>query len=58
LTRWKKNEKEFGVKLTNDYAGSRICRVPKPVLEFLGEPSEIKFVITPTKKVIVEVNKK
>jgi len=34
LTRWKKDEKEFSVKLTFDGANSTICRVPKPIIEF------------------------
>jgi len=57
LTRWKKDEKEFGVKLTNDRSGSIICRVPKPIVELLGEPEGIKFVIA-GKKVVVEAGSK
>jgi len=58
LTRWKKDEKEFEVKLTDDYAGSIICRVPKPILEILGKPSGIKFVIQGKKIVVVAGDKK
>jgi len=57
LTRWKKDEKEFDVKLTNDNAGSLICRVPKPIIDLLGSPSSIKFVIS-GKKIIVEASEK
>jgi len=45
LPRWKKDTKEFSVKLTFDGANSKICRVPKPIIDFLGEPENIKFVI-------------
>jgi len=45
LTRWKKDEKEFEVKLTDDYSGSIYCRVPKPIIEMLGNPEKIKFEI-------------
>jgi len=45
LTRWKKDQKEFSVKLTFDGANSTICRVPKPIIEFLGNPENLKFVI-------------
>ncbi|MDH3311583.1 MAG: hypothetical protein OEM28_00350 [Nitrosopumilus sp.] len=45
MTRWKKNQKEFSVKLTFDGANSTICRVPKPIIEFLGKPENLKFVI-------------
>jgi len=45
LTRWKKGEKEFDVKLSDDNSGSIICRVPKPIQERLGNPTHIKFMI-------------
>jgi len=45
LTRWKKGEKEFSVKLTFDGTNSTICRVPKPIIDFLGDPESLKFVI-------------
>jgi hypothetical protein len=58
LTRWKKDETEFDVKLTNDYAGSIICRVPKPVIEMLGKPESIKFEIHGKKIEVVAGEKK
>jgi hypothetical protein len=58
LTRWKKDAKEFTVKLTNDYAGSIICRVPKPILEMLGKPDRIKFEIHGTKISVVAGDEK
>ncbi|QLH07267.1 hypothetical protein C5F50_09385 [Nitrosopumilus ureiphilus] len=45
LTRWKKDETEFPVKLSFDGTNSMTCRIPKPILELLGEPEGIKFVI-------------
>ena len=45
LTRWKKDQKEFSVKLAFDGKNSTICRVPKPIVEFLGNPENLKFVI-------------
>jgi hypothetical protein len=45
LTRWKKDEKEFGVKLTFDGRNSMVCRIPKPILDLLGNPEGIKFTI-------------
>jgi hypothetical protein len=57
LTRWKKDETEFSVKLTDDGKDSIICRVPKPILDRLESPSSIKFVIF-GKKIIVEAGKK
>jgi len=57
LSRWKKDEKEFSVTLGDDKSGSLICRVPKPILDRLGSPSSIKFVIL-GKKIIVEASDK
>ncbi|MGC1709874.1 MAG: hypothetical protein WA799_08765 [Nitrosotalea sp.] len=56
--RYSKNAKEFNVSLSKstnaDGSVSLICRVPKAIVKFLGEPSGLKFVITSSKKVIVE----
>ena len=52
LSRWKKDEIEFSVKLTDDKSGSMICRVPKPILDLLKNPSYIKFMII-KKKIVV-----
>lgn len=54
VTRWKKDEKEFVVSLTDDYSGSIICRVPKPILKFLNNPSYIRFVIEGKKITVKE----
>lgn len=54
MTRWKEGEKQFPVKLTSDHKGSTICRIPKPILDQLGSPSSIKFVIS-GKKIVVDV---
>lgn len=57
MTRWKKDETEFSVKISDDGSGSLICRIPKPIIDRLGSPSSIKFVIS-GKKVIVEGGEK
>ena len=61
MTRWKKDEKEFDVSLTKsenkDGSQSRICRVPKPITEFLNDPTSIRFVIE-GRKIIVRSGKK
>jgi len=57
LTRWKKDVKEFEVKLTDDYSGSIYCRVPKPIIEKLGNPERIKFEIL-RKNIIVNAGEK
>ena len=45
MTRWKKDTTEFLVKLSFDGRNSTSCRVPKPILEFLGNPNSLKFTI-------------
>ena len=52
LSRWKKDETIFSVKLTDDKSGSMICRVPKPVLDLLKNPNSITFMVT-RKKIVV-----
>jgi hypothetical protein len=54
MTRWKKDETEFTVKLTDDGKNGIICRVPKPIRDRLGSPKSIKFLIV-GKKILVEV---
>lgn len=58
MTRWKKNEKEFGVSLNNDNAGSLICRIPKPIVDLLGKPEGIKFLIQGKRIVVIAGDKK
>ncbi|MEC4849003.1 MAG: hypothetical protein RI100_07435 [Nitrosarchaeum sp.] len=58
MTRWKKDEKEFGVSLNNDKTGSLICRIPKPIVDMLGKPDGIKFLIQGKRIVIVAGDKK
>lgn len=57
MTRWKKDETEFDVRLTDDGKDSIICRVPKPIIELLGKPDGIKFIIQ-NKKIVVEAGDK
>ncbi|MGI0073949.1 MAG: hypothetical protein ACREA3_09070 [Nitrosotalea sp.] len=54
MTKWSKDAKEFTVKVSNDKRGSRFCRIPKPILDQLGSPTSIKFVILSKNKVSIE----
>ena len=45
MTRWKDGETEFTVKLSDDGRHSTICRVPRPIVNFLGNPTSITFSI-------------
>ena len=42
MPRWKKNETEFTVRVNAD-RHVRVCRIPKPVIEMLGDPDSITF---------------
>lgn len=54
MPKWKADAKEFSVSVTyNEEKGSQI-RVPKPLLEKLGNPEKIKFVIGKNDKIEVE----
>ncbi len=53
MTRWKKDETVFPVKLSDDGRHSTICRVPKPIIDVLNDPESIQFVIR-GRKVAVE----
>ena len=59
--RYAKDAKEFNASLSKsknrDGSISLICRVPKPIVDRLGSPSNIKFVIS-GKKIIVEASEK
>jgi hypothetical protein len=56
MPKWKKGETVFDVAL-DENSGSHICRVPKPVVEKLGIPNSIKFIIE-GKKITVKVGEK
>ena len=55
MTRWKKDESKFKVKLSDDGRHSTICRIPKPILQFLNNPDSIEFEIK-GKKIIINTN--
>lgn len=45
MTRWKYGATEFTVRLSDDGRHSTICRIPRPIKEFLDNPDLIKFII-------------
>jgi hypothetical protein len=53
LPKWKKNAKEFSVGVNyHDVRGAQ-SSIPKPVIEVLGKPDTIKFVIKGKKVEII-----
>ena len=58
MTRWRKDAKEFTVKLyeSKNKGGapsSVMCRVPRPLVAMLGEPKSLRFCVA-NDKVSVE----
>ena len=45
MTRWAKGQSEFTVSLNHDTKRGCIAIIPKPVLENLGVPDRLKFVM-------------
>ena len=54
MPKWKKDATEFSVSVSNDGNGSNVCRIPKPIIERLGHPDRIKFVLS-GKKIVIDI---
>ncbi len=53
MTRWKKDETEFKVSITaNKQSNTSYSYIPKPILEQLGDPTSLKFLMTKGKIVV------
>ena len=57
MPKWKANETEFSVSVSDDGNGSNVCRIPKPIMEKMNQPNRIKFIIK-DKKIIVSKDMK
>ena len=56
MVKWKKDAKEFEVSvntLKSQNNDSKMCVIPKPIMDFLKNPDKLQFKIT-NKKVEVE----
>ncbi|MXX21418.1 MAG: hypothetical protein F4Y82_02670 [Cenarchaeum sp. SB0665_bin_23] len=60
MTRWAKDTKEFTVRLykskNRDATPSLLCRVPRPLVKLLGDPSSLKFCVKDGKVIVEGVN--
>jgi hypothetical protein len=45
MPKWKKDQKEFAVSVTYHEKRGCQCYLPKPMMEMLGNPSRIKFIV-------------
>lgn len=44
LARWRKDETQFTVSVNAD-RHVRVCRIPKPIFEMLGDPESLTFTV-------------
>ena len=45
MTRWKKDETEFTVRVSYDTSRGSLIYMPKPLLERIGLPESVRFVV-------------
>ena len=53
MPKWKKNTKAFTVSVNHNKTRGYQSSIPKPVMEVLGNPDKITFLIKPRKRVEV-----
>jgi hypothetical protein len=54
MPKWQKDQKEFTVGISyNDRRGTQ-AYIPKPIVETLGNPKSIKYIIKDKKKIEIE----
>ena len=58
MTRWKKDVKEFEVGVNFVEGRGYSSSIPKPIMELLGNPNSIKFVIRKGNRIEVVAGKK
>ncbi|MCJ7506754.1 hypothetical protein MUP05_09880 [Candidatus Bathyarchaeota archaeon] len=51
MPKWKKNATHFSVSVNHNDKRGYQSSIPKPVIETLGNPRKITFVIKPKKKI-------
>jgi hypothetical protein len=51
MPKWKKDETEFNVSVTYHQHRGYQAYIPKPIMEMLGNPKSIKFIIKGSKRI-------
>ncbi|MHB1909745.1 MAG: hypothetical protein ACYCQJ_12890 [Nitrososphaerales archaeon] len=54
MPKWKNNATEFSVNVNYNNEKGSSTRIPKPILEKIGNPEKIKFVIEKNGKIVLE----
>jgi hypothetical protein len=57
LPKWKKDANQFTVSVNHNETRGYQSSIPKPVMETLGNPDKITFIVKPKKKVEVVAGK-
>lgn len=55
MSKWKKGETNFPINLHYNKRRGCIAIIPKPILEELGNPAQLKFEIKKSGKIVVDV---
>jgi hypothetical protein len=55
MPKWKKGATEFTVSVNHNEVRGYQTSIPKPIMELLGEPGSITFIIKGDKKKIIEL---
>ncbi len=58
MPKWKKDAKEFTVGINFNKSRGYQSSIPKPIIDRLGDPKALKFIIKGTKIELVPVKKK
>jgi hypothetical protein len=53
MPKWKKDETEFNTKVSYHEHRGYQCYVPRPIMEKLGKPVYIKFIVQEDEKAII-----
>ena len=56
MPKWKKDAKEFTVSVNFNETRGYQSSIPKPIMDILGDPEQVKFVIKGDKIKIVPVS--
>ena len=57
MPKWKKDANEFTVSVNHNETRGYQSSIPKPVMETLGNPNRITFVVKPKNRVEVQAAK-
>ena len=57
MPKWKEDAKEFTVSVNHNKSRGYQSSIPKPIMELLGDPEKVKFVVNGKNVTIIANNK-